>query len=378
MKYALLPPRPEFRAGLSCLVVLGVCLLSALPCAARPKTDVIAMVNGDRLSVEIKELQRGKLTCKTNSMGTASIEWEDVVFLESQYYFRVATSEGRLLFGSIAVEMDVALQDSLAVGGVAPKLEYTPFRERTLDVLVGALVVEVPMSEVVEITALERSFWSRIDGSLSLGGSFTKVSGVAEFYFDWRNVYRAERNRIELDAITNITRQSGDETPKRRIDYSAGYTRRLKHSWSGVSQFAFQRNDELGLRRRYIASLGAGFNPIWKNWTTLNGFLGVAMNAEEGEDSNQLVGKWEAQLGGSYAIFKYNSPKTDLSLGADGFAGLTESGRYRADVNAKLRQELWEDLFFEITYYLSWDNRNPTTGTQSTDYGLASGLSWTY
>jgi len=37
------------------------------------KTDVIVLVNGDRLTGEIKSLDRGKLTFSTNDMGTIRI-----------------------------------------------------------------------------------------------------------------------------------------------------------------------------------------------------------------------------------------------------------------------------------------------------------------
>jgi hypothetical protein len=42
------------------------------------KTDVVTMANGDRVTCEIKTLDRGMLEVSTDSWGTISIEWEEV------------------------------------------------------------------------------------------------------------------------------------------------------------------------------------------------------------------------------------------------------------------------------------------------------------
>jgi len=367
--------------ALACLV-LACGLICPESSHARPKTDLIGMVDGDRMTVEIKELQRGKLTCKTHSMGTVVIEWEDIVELSSGFYFRVANSEGRMYFGSISIRPPEVSADSTVTSDSMATSESArivqPFDERTLYVGVGTMVLDVPMKDVVEITAIERSFMSRIDGSLAIAYTFTKVSDVAEFTFDWRNIYREERNRLTLDAITSVTQTGSEGEPRRRLDYSGGYSRRLVKSWSAYTSLGFQRNDELGVRARYLGSLGAGFSPISSNYNSLSAILGAALNAEEGADQGSFNVQWEAQIGSEYQLYLYNSPKTDVKIRMDGFIGLTTADRYRVDFETKLRREIFNDFYIDFTYYISWDNKNPTTGTESTDYGLSTGVSWTY
>ena len=86
-------------------VTQTILVLAALVCTtlleARDKTDIVSLKNGDRVTGEIKELQRGKLTVKTNSMGTVSIEWKDVIDVESPYEFSVELEDGALYFGPI-------------------------------------------------------------------------------------------------------------------------------------------------------------------------------------------------------------------------------------------------------------------------------------
>ena len=43
---------------------------------AAPKTDVVILVNGDRITGEVKALEKGILSYSTDSIGTISIEWE--------------------------------------------------------------------------------------------------------------------------------------------------------------------------------------------------------------------------------------------------------------------------------------------------------------
>jgi hypothetical protein len=61
---------------------------------AAPKTDVIVLVNGDRLTGEVKGLERGKLSFKTDATGTIQVEWDKVASLQSGQYLQVELTSG--------------------------------------------------------------------------------------------------------------------------------------------------------------------------------------------------------------------------------------------------------------------------------------------
>ncbi len=67
------------RHGLWCRIVA----LAAMPALGAPKTDVVIFNNGDRLTGEVKSLERGRLRFKTDATDTISIEWGDVAYLSS-------------------------------------------------------------------------------------------------------------------------------------------------------------------------------------------------------------------------------------------------------------------------------------------------------
>jgi hypothetical protein len=65
------------------------------------KTDVVIFDNGDRLTGEVKSLERGKLRFKTAATDTISIEWDDVVRLTSNQNIQVETDGGDRYLGQL-------------------------------------------------------------------------------------------------------------------------------------------------------------------------------------------------------------------------------------------------------------------------------------
>jgi hypothetical protein len=64
-------------------VILSCVFLLAAPLFARESTDVIIMMNGDRLTGEIKGLNAGVLYMSMKYiLGTSSVQWSDVVRLD--------------------------------------------------------------------------------------------------------------------------------------------------------------------------------------------------------------------------------------------------------------------------------------------------------
>lgn len=58
------------------------------------------------------------------------------------------------------------------------------------------------------------------------------------------------------------------------------------------------------------------------------------------------------------------------------YPSLTDSGRLRSSSDLRLRWELIEDLFFDITAYGSYDNK--AEANNDIDYGVTTGLGWEY
>ena len=340
------------------VVMVATVALSLLPvrASAHPKTDKIVMRNGDVLTVEIKEMTRGKLRVKTDDMGTIDIEWDKIRGLRSEYYFQVSTIVGDIYLGALEMAED----------------------SNTLRIVMFDAVAGVSQESVVEILPIERSFFSRLDGSLSLGFDFTKASQVAQLTFDWTTIYRGERNVYDLKLNSLMTDRREDEGISRRADLSFGWNHLLgRKKWFTNSSMGYQRNDELGLRNRLILTGGMGLNVLRSNHNLLRTSLGIAWNAEESTDSSQTRQSLEGVLSVDYSIYQYDSPKTDVITTLDVFPSLTEE-RYRVEFDVKLRREIFSDFYLDLSYYTSADTKSPATGSWKSDYGFMTGVSWSY
>ena len=122
------------------VVVAAAIALS--PCAAAwaQKTDVVTLLNGDKITGEIKDLNRGVLEFSTDDAGTIDIEWDKIGTVEAKRSFEVETSDGRRMLGTLG-----------------------PPVQRTLSVGTVDGVVALPMVEVTRITPIGRTFWAKLD-----------------------------------------------------------------------------------------------------------------------------------------------------------------------------------------------------------------------
>jgi hypothetical protein len=85
----------------ACMAV-ALILLCLAPAAQAAKTDVARLINGDDVTGEIKSLEFGELRYSTDSMGTVSIEWEEVLALTSDQALQVEVSSGARYFGNLS------------------------------------------------------------------------------------------------------------------------------------------------------------------------------------------------------------------------------------------------------------------------------------
>lgn len=338
------------------LFAIVIIVVAAAVAEARDKTDVMVLNNGDRVTCEIKSLSRGKLTVKTDAMGTIDVKWTEVVSIESQYYYRVVTSSGRRLYGSLDWQVG---SDMLTVAGETS--------------------VAVEGLNVVEIVPLANNFWDRNDGSMSFGFSFSKGSDVTQLTFAWNNLYRTERNLMNLKSNAIITNKGEDSPTTTQANFSLTYYRLLnKAKWTGSVSGGVQRNDELGLKRRIIFGVGAGVNAIRSNRNSLLLSVGLALNSELGADTSSTVQSAEAVLSGSYSFFRYNSPKTDISTSIDVYPSITEKGRIRTNYDLKYSHELFSDFTVDLTFFINYDSEPPTAGAETTDWGIVLSFGWSY
>jgi len=85
----------------SIAALIATCLVCASPATAAPKTDVLVFLNGDRLTGEVKSLERGRLRFNTDATGTIAIEWDDIASLQSNQNIQVESEGGVRYLGNL-------------------------------------------------------------------------------------------------------------------------------------------------------------------------------------------------------------------------------------------------------------------------------------
>jgi putative salt-induced outer membrane protein YdiY len=335
------------------LVLVLVVLGAGAPVLARQKTDIVFLNNGDRVTGEIKQLDRGILQLSTNDIGTINIEWEDVDSLSSVYQFRVEDHYGIKYFGAIFLT-----------------------RAGSLQVIQNERVEESSQDDVVAITPLEESFWQQLDGAVSVGFSYTKSNSLGQLTAD-ANVRRRTLIRLfELDMSSIMTSQE-DEHTQRRDDLSLTYNRLFEGPLFFTASAATQRNDELGLDRRASFSGGGGAKLMQSHNTDLVVATGLSVN-REWSDFSEGGTNLEAFLSSQLSVFRYDYPKTDITTEVTIYPSLTDWGRLRAEIDISASREVVSDFTVVLSFYDSYDSDPLDPAATKNDYGLVFSLGWTF
>ena len=337
------------------ILVLAATSAMGSPALARDKTDVIQLTNGDRVTGEIKQLEHGILRLGTESMGEVQIEWDDIVRIKSDFGFQFERSDGQRITGTIVETPD----------------------QHEITLRSDDLSVAFAHDELVRISQIDNSFWKRVQGSMTFGYSFTKASDVAQGNFGYRATHRTEKRSFALDGSTIVTSDQDNESTQ-RTNLSFSMTRFRKNRWFNTYLSGLESNDELGLNLRTSIGLGLGRYLQQTNSSEFGLIAGVMGTSEtlEGDVSSQE--NIEGLLALDYSRYIYDNPMLDLSSRLSIFPSITESGRMRAQFDINLRWEMFADLFWDLSYYNTYDS-NSASGSESTnDYGVVTSIGWSF
>ncbi len=326
-----------------------------IPASFGQKTDVVVLQNGDRLTGEIKKLELGLLSYKTDHEGTISIEWDKILRVTSKHSFQFELIEGEVYFGTLA----------------------PPTRDRHVRIITDDEPLEVEMIHVVRITPINKSFWDNVDGYVSLGYNFTKASEVTQLNASGWASYRRRQDYTKISGSAFFTEQK-DLSTTQRWDIGIDYQRFFAQRWFGTSGLSWAENKELGYDLRTSLGLGVGRILIQSNTSRLSATVGLAANNETPVGVEPTSTTLEGVLSLEYGIFRYDTPKTNLSTGLSAFPNLSESGRVRVDFDTTLRHEIISDFFWDLTFYLNYDSDPPTAGAERTDLGIVTSFGYSF
>lgn len=338
-------------------LIIFSALLPMLLCrpAAAAKTDVVVFENEDRLTGEVKSLDRGLLRFKTDAAGTISIEWDKVAYLSSSQNIQVETVEGLRFLGN--------LQRSDEMFVVSLETEAGP--------------LAIAGERIVKMSPIEETIEGRLDGDIYAGFNYTKATDVNQLNAGFNADYRTEL-RIYSASLDATLSDSGNSESSQRINGSLEYTRLRQNRWLTNGIFNVSRNDELGVDLRTTIGAGGGRILARSNQSSLIVDGGLSFSRENVSSGLQSEDSLEAYGRIRWDWFRYDFPELDMTTRFVVFPSLTESGRVRGDLDVTFRWEFIEDLSWRLSFYDSFDSNTNDPDASDNDYGVNTTISWDF
>lgn len=320
---------------------------------AQPKTDVVSLANGDRITGEVKRLQRGQLELSTDDEGTIYFEWDKVIALEARRVFEVETTDGLRYLGTLGA----AGRRSIVITG-----------------LMGA--VTLTTTQVTLITPIGQSFWKKLDGSVDAGFSYTHSSKITQLNINSTTVFRKAAFEARLTASGTLVESEDNERDDRGI-LQASYLRFRGKRLVVSAAAGFENNESLGIRLRSQLGVAIGPRLVNTNRAQLSVGAGLAVNDERGVDTEPTQ-NIEGILLFRTSYYSYDRPRTNVDVSFQYFPSLTDIGRRRIQLDAALKREVWKDLFVALNVFDTFDSRPPNPDSESNDVGVVLSLGWSY
>ena len=334
--------------GCLALLVFVVC---ADPAEAQ-KTDVVELLNGDRITCEIRTLTRGKVTVKTDGIGTISIEWNDVARLTSARSFDIELASGLQTFGT------------LARGDIG-----------TVDVVTSAGPERLPLASIIRISPVGDTFLGRLEGTVDAGFSFTQANVQTQWTFNSTTTHRTREWLTELDVDSALTTsEDADDLIRNSLTIQTQHI--VRPRWSMIGFAHFQQNEELSLDLR--AALGGGLQRVLaqSNRTLLAAVGGAAFTREQYQGTEDEIVA-EAVAGMTWDWFTFDGRSTNLDVGAVSFYALNRDARVRLELNASFKSDIVGDLYWSINLFDSY-NSDPPTDQKTNDFGVSAAVGWSF
>jgi len=320
----------------SCTRLAAALLLTAVAPAAAQRTDVVTLRNGDRVTGEVEQLERGQLRLRTYDMGTVHIDWGRVASVTAAKWFDVTTEDGWHHYGS--------LRPGAAGAGI--------------EVVGGLETVALEVLSIIRIAPLRSSFWRRIDGTLDVGFRHTQANQLTTLELDLDARYRTRKFMLGLRADSTLTRQEELEDADRHV-LGLRYFRLSSPKWHWLALGRVESHRQLGYDLRSTGGAGFGRFLVQSNRRLLSAAVGASVNREVpvGEDPSES--NVDAFVMLQYADFTYSFPNTRIEATLVVLPSLTAWGRVRGELDVALRHDLFRDFTVSLGVVDNYDSQPP-------------------
>jgi Protein of unknown function, DUF481 len=340
--------RRAVRLGAAALFLF----LLGRPSAAADKVDVIQLKNGDRLTCEIKKLDRSVLTISTDPLGKASVHWGEISGVTSPRTFDVQVGSGMHYYGSLAASQAGQLEIVQSAGPRAT----------------------VPLTEVIRLAPIGASLWSRMDGSVDAGFSWAQANLETHYTLNGAVSYRGPKYQFGGSLASQLTTR---EDANRVLRNSLGLNgnRSLANRWYTIVWSQLQQNEELALDLRALLGGGAGYDLSHTTHRLWSVYSGLVYTHEKfsGESPGQSA---EAAVGGQMDFFSPGTEDFKITNSVLSYFAIGRR-RVRLELQSAWRHEFLKDFYWSLNGFDSFDGQ-PPDDRKKNDSGVSFTLGWKF
>ena len=315
-------------------------------------TDTLILKNKDRIIGEIKRMENGIATIKTDySDQDFKLKWKEVTGLASSQTYLLILSNGNR-YNSM--------------------LHYNE-KEETVTLRHGTEEIEVSIIDIVYINPVNKKFLSRFKASVSIGFNFTKSNNLKQI--TTRSNLEYTSNYWTFSGAFNYVNSTQDDVDAvKRTDGNLGVKYFLQNDHYVFVSSEFLSNTEQKLNLRLATKLGFGKYFFHNNRSYLGGSLGLVWNNENFSDVDNTTQN-SAEIFGSLELNLFDLKDFHMLTNITLYPSLTESGRVRSDFNLDLKYDLPLDFFIKLGGTYNYDNK-PVEGASKDDYVIQATFGW--
>ena len=320
------------------------------------QADTVELINGDRLTGTIRQLEDGELVLKTKYLGVLRIDWNDIASIESDSTFSILTEAGKRIDGRLSKREDevsvsrngetVASLDSPTVARIVPGREAGGWAS-LLEAMNGAADIGY---------SLARGNQNQMQSSLGARASY----GSARHKFSAR--------------LNSIFSKQDDARSQSRHALNTRLDRIVNSKLFAYGLAGLERNERrrLDLRSRVGAGIGWHLKQSGKTSFALLGGMAYVHErfrheANRGAAESFLGFEWDAEP------FKDVEFVTQLTFHPD----VLDANNLRMELDSELRVPISRRLTYTLRFFDRFDT-TPAEGIERNDYGLVSGVGVTF
>jgi Protein of unknown function, DUF481 len=352
------PRKQRCSRGKIHLFIAVTLILAAYPLLAsdREKTDIVFMRNGDKITCEIRSLEKAQLTVKPDyTDSTIVIDWTKVERVESQQQFVVADPHGKLYTGMIH---EGAESRSVAV--------------------VKTSTATLPHDSVIEIEELGETFLKRLRGNIDLGLSFARSNDQKNLTLDGNLTYQSDKHLFSFESDSQFASQQKTTNTNETTLKTALFQQLRKSNWYAGEIANFLSSSEQQIDLRSTLGFALAKRAIFTNHTDLNLVGGLALTVESDAANTTSTARTKAldsAFAVQYSTFRFDSTTFDTTLWV--YPSLTSPGRIRMTLNQDIYYKFLGDFYIRASFYDNYDNQ-PVVGAPTNNLGETTSIGWSF